>query len=85
MSSLWNFPGTTLHRILHPPEVKEVDEASIDLVQSVKHGSHGMDFSKPVSEPVKDAWHSSIDMLHFHGSCYDYCISKQWRAEFFVA
>lgn len=40
-----------LHRILHAPEVKEVDEASTDSAHSVTHGSHDMDYSKPVSEP----------------------------------
>lgn len=51
VSSLWNCPGTMLHRILHAPEVKEVDEASTDSAHSVTHGSHDMDYSKPVSEP----------------------------------
>lgn len=41
-----------LHRILHAPEVKEVDESSTDSAQSVTHGSHDMDYSKPVSEPT---------------------------------
>lgn len=50
VSSLWNCPGTMLHRILHAPEVKEVEEASTDSAQSVTHGSHDMDYSKPVSE-----------------------------------
>lgn len=39
VSSLWNCPGTMLHRILHAPEVKEVEEAYTDSAQSVTwHG-----------------------------------------------
>lgn len=37
-----------MHRILHAPEVQE---ASTDSAQSVTHGLHDMDYSKPVSEP----------------------------------
>lgn len=39
-----------LHRILLAPEVKGVDEASTHSAQSVAHGSHDNDYSKPVSE-----------------------------------
>lgn len=39
-----------MHRILLAPEVKGVDEASTHSAQSVVHGSHGNDYSKPVSE-----------------------------------
>lgn len=37
-----------MHRILHAPEVQE---ASTDSAQSVTHGLHDMDYSKPISEP----------------------------------
>lgn len=33
VSLLWNFLATMLHRILHAPEVKEVDETSTDSAE----------------------------------------------------
>ena len=52
VSALWNCPGTMLHRIMHAPELQTTSNASSNVAQCITHGSHEMDFSEPISEPI---------------------------------